>query len=184
MTPPIAIIVRCRCFRPLCSAAGSLLIEVILRALGEPKPGADCSRARRPTTLSTMLRRRPARNLRGPAATDRPGARHARVMTTGRDPRAFAAAVAPAGAHGTRPRAARMAAPRPRRPRRAGRLTLAAVAAYVVAHALFPHTQPLTGPLTALLVVQATLFSTLTTGLTAGTKSSAQMPSKGLALAR
>ena len=48
---------------------------------------------------------------------------------------------------------------------RAGRLTLAAVAAYVVAVALFPGTQPLTGPLTALLVVQATLFATLTTGL-------------------
>lgn len=48
---------------------------------------------------------------------------------------------------------------------RAARLTVAAVAAYVVARVLFPHTQPLTGPLTALLVVQATLFATLTTGL-------------------
>jgi hypothetical protein len=45
------------------------------------------------------------------------------------------------------------------------RLTTAAVVAYLVARALYPHTQPLTGPLTALLVVQATLFSTLTTGL-------------------
>jgi hypothetical protein len=48
---------------------------------------------------------------------------------------------------------------------RTARLTVAAVAAYVVARAMFPHTQPLTGPLTALLVVQATLFATLTTGL-------------------
>ena len=45
------------------------------------------------------------------------------------------------------------------------RLTTAAVVAYLVALALYPHTQPLTGPLTALLVVQATLFSTLTMGL-------------------
>lgn len=44
------------------------------------------------------------------------------------------------------------------------RLTVAAVAAYLVALAFFPGTQPLTGPLTALLVVQATLFSTLTMG--------------------
>jgi hypothetical protein len=48
---------------------------------------------------------------------------------------------------------------------RTGRLTSAAVLAYLVAHALFPNTQPLTGPLTALLVVQATLFSTLKMGL-------------------
>lgn len=48
---------------------------------------------------------------------------------------------------------------------RALRLTSAAVIAYVVARALFPHTQPLTGPLTALLVVQVTLYQTLTTGL-------------------
>jgi hypothetical protein len=45
------------------------------------------------------------------------------------------------------------------------RLTAAAVVAYLIAHALFPHTQPLTGPLTALLVVQATLFSTLRMGI-------------------
>jgi hypothetical protein len=45
------------------------------------------------------------------------------------------------------------------------RLTAAAVVAYLVAHALFPDTQPLTGPLTALLVVQATLFSTLRMGV-------------------
>jgi uncharacterized membrane protein YgaE (UPF0421/DUF939 family) len=48
---------------------------------------------------------------------------------------------------------------------RTGRLTAAAVVAYLVARALFPGTQPLTGPLTALLVVQATLFSTLTMGV-------------------
>ncbi len=48
---------------------------------------------------------------------------------------------------------------------RAMRLTVPAVVAYVVARALFPHTQPLTGPLTALLVVQVSLFATLTTGL-------------------
>lgn len=45
------------------------------------------------------------------------------------------------------------------------RLTTAAVVAYLVAHAMFPETQPLTGPLTALLVVQATLFSTLRMGV-------------------
>lgn len=45
------------------------------------------------------------------------------------------------------------------------RLTAAAVVAYLVAHAMFPDTQPLTGPLTALLVVQATLFSTLRMGV-------------------
>jgi hypothetical protein len=49
--------------------------------------------------------------------------------------------------------------------RRAARLTVPAVLAYVVAHLLFPHAQPLTGPLTALLVVQVSLFATLTTGL-------------------
>ena len=48
---------------------------------------------------------------------------------------------------------------------RAVRLTVPAVLAYVVAHLLFPHSQPLTGPLTALLVVQVSLFATLTTGL-------------------
>ena len=63
-----------------------------------------------------MLRRRPARNLRGPAATRRAGAR----ACSGHDHRPGSACLccrgAPAGAHGTRPRAARMAAPRPRRP--------------------------------------------------------------------
>src|SRR3954452_19111620 len=49
--------------------------------------------------------------------------------------------------------------------RRAVRLTVPAVLAYVVAHLAFPHGQPLTGPLTALLVVQVSLFATLTTGL-------------------
>jgi uncharacterized membrane protein YccC len=49
--------------------------------------------------------------------------------------------------------------------RRATRLTVPAVLAYVLAHLLFPHAQPLTGPLTALLVVQVSLFATLTTGL-------------------
>lgn len=48
---------------------------------------------------------------------------------------------------------------------RASRLTVPAVLAYVVAHQVFPHSQPLTGPLTALLVVQVSLFATLTTGL-------------------
>lgn len=48
---------------------------------------------------------------------------------------------------------------------RALRLTAAAVAAYLVARGLFPHSQPLLAPLTALLVVQVTLFSTLTNGL-------------------
>jgi uncharacterized membrane protein YgaE (UPF0421/DUF939 family) len=48
---------------------------------------------------------------------------------------------------------------------RACRLTVPAVLAYVVAHLVFPHSQPLTGPLTALLVVQVSLFATLTTGL-------------------
>ena len=86
-------------------------------------------------------------------------------MTVGRDPGAVAAAVrrrvrtAPAHARRVWRRRGRAVLSR------AARLTLAAVAAYVVAHALFPRTQPLTGPLTALLVVQATLFSTLTTGL-------------------
>lgn len=44
------------------------------------------------------------------------------------------------------------------------RLTSAAVAAYVVAHALFPHTEPLLAPLTALLVVQLTPVSLLASG--------------------
>src|SRR5215213_9201530 len=48
---------------------------------------------------------------------------------------------------------------------RASRLAVPAVLAYVVAHQIFPHSQPLTGPLTALLVVQVSLFATLTTGL-------------------
>jgi len=48
---------------------------------------------------------------------------------------------------------------------RTSRLTVPAVLAYVVAHLVFPHSQPLTGPLTALLVVQVSLFATLTTGL-------------------
>jgi hypothetical protein len=45
------------------------------------------------------------------------------------------------------------------------RLTTAAVASYVVASALFPHTLPLLGPLTALLVVQVTPVSLLASGL-------------------
>ena len=48
---------------------------------------------------------------------------------------------------------------------RALRLSGAAVAAYVAAHQIWPHTQPLLAPLTALLVVQVTLFSTLTSGV-------------------
>jgi uncharacterized membrane protein YccC len=46
-----------------------------------------------------------------------------------------------------------------------GRLTVAAVVSYLIAHAIFPTMQPLTGPLTALLVVQTTLFATLTTSV-------------------
>ena len=45
------------------------------------------------------------------------------------------------------------------------RLTVTAVAAYVVASAIFPHTQPLLAPLTALLVVQVTPVSLLSSGL-------------------
>jgi hypothetical protein len=45
------------------------------------------------------------------------------------------------------------------------RLTVAAVASYVVALALFPGTQPLLAPLTALLVVQVTPVSLLASGL-------------------
>ena len=45
------------------------------------------------------------------------------------------------------------------------RLTVAAVASYVVAVALFPGTQPLLAPLTALLVVQVTPISLLASGL-------------------
>ena len=45
------------------------------------------------------------------------------------------------------------------------RLTVAAVASYVVASALFPRTQPLLAPLTALLVVQVTPVSLLASGL-------------------
>ena len=45
------------------------------------------------------------------------------------------------------------------------RLTVTAVAAYVVASAIFPHTRPLLAPLTALLVVQVTPVSLLSSGL-------------------
>lgn len=45
------------------------------------------------------------------------------------------------------------------------RLTVAAVASYVVAVALFPGTQPLLAPLTAMLVVQVTPISLLASGL-------------------
>jgi hypothetical protein len=45
------------------------------------------------------------------------------------------------------------------------RLTVAAVASYVVAVTLFPGTQPLLAPLTALLVVQVTPISLLASGL-------------------
>jgi uncharacterized membrane protein YccC len=45
------------------------------------------------------------------------------------------------------------------------RLTVAAVASYVVASALFPRTVPLLAPLTALLVVQVTPVSLLASGL-------------------
>jgi len=45
------------------------------------------------------------------------------------------------------------------------RLTVAAVAGYVVASGLFPHTKPLLAPLTALLVVQVTPVSLLASGL-------------------
>jgi hypothetical protein len=45
------------------------------------------------------------------------------------------------------------------------RLTIAAVASYVVADALSPGTQPLLAPLTALLVVQVTPVSLLASGL-------------------
>jgi len=48
---------------------------------------------------------------------------------------------------------------------KAGRLTAACVAAYLVAHAALPHADPVLAPLTALLVVQLTLRSTLTSGL-------------------
>jgi len=44
------------------------------------------------------------------------------------------------------------------------RLTAAATAAYVTAHALFPDTKPLLAPLTALLVVQLTPVSLLASG--------------------
>lgn len=44
------------------------------------------------------------------------------------------------------------------------RLTAAAVASYVVAHAIFPQSDALLAPLTALLVVQITPVSLLTTG--------------------
>ena len=45
------------------------------------------------------------------------------------------------------------------------RLTVAAVASYVVALAFFPGTEPLLAPLTALLVVQVTPMTLLTSGL-------------------
>jgi len=45
------------------------------------------------------------------------------------------------------------------------RLTAAAVASYVVAHAIFPQSDALLAPLTALLVVQLTPVSLLTSGL-------------------
>ena len=45
------------------------------------------------------------------------------------------------------------------------RLTLAAVASYVVAESLFPGAAPLTAPLTALLVVQLTPVSLLVSGI-------------------
>ena len=45
------------------------------------------------------------------------------------------------------------------------RLTLAAVASYVAAEALFPGSAPLTAPLTALLVVQLTPVSLLVSGI-------------------
>jgi uncharacterized membrane protein YccC len=45
------------------------------------------------------------------------------------------------------------------------RLTVAAVASYVVAAAVFPNTQPLLAPLTALLVVQVTPVSLLASGV-------------------
>ena len=48
---------------------------------------------------------------------------------------------------------------------RALRLSGAAVASYLVAHALSPNTIPILAPLTALLVVQVTLSSTLWSGL-------------------
>src|SRR6476469_3196376 len=45
------------------------------------------------------------------------------------------------------------------------RITVAAVASYVVATLLFPGTKPLTAPLTAMLVVQVTPVSLLASGL-------------------
>jgi len=45
------------------------------------------------------------------------------------------------------------------------RVTVAAVASYVVATLAFPHTQPLLAPLTAMLVVQVTPVSLLASGL-------------------
>jgi uncharacterized membrane protein YgaE (UPF0421/DUF939 family) len=45
------------------------------------------------------------------------------------------------------------------------RLTIAAVAAYVVCRAIFPDPEPLLAPLTALLVVQLTPVSLLASGL-------------------
>ncbi|MGH3346847.1 MAG: FUSC family protein, partial [Nocardioides sp.] len=45
------------------------------------------------------------------------------------------------------------------------RITIAAVASYVVATLLFPGTQPLLAPLTAMLVVQVTPVSLLASGL-------------------
>lgn len=48
---------------------------------------------------------------------------------------------------------------------RAVRITIAAVASYVVAAAIFPDTRPLLAPLTAMLVVQVTPVSLLAAGL-------------------
>src|SRR3954449_2608735 len=45
------------------------------------------------------------------------------------------------------------------------RITVAAVASYVVATLFFPGTQPLLAPLTAMLVVQVTPVSLLASGL-------------------
>ncbi|MGI8434785.1 MAG: FUSC family protein [Nocardioidaceae bacterium] len=45
-----------------------------------------------------------------------------------------------------------------------GRLTAVAVASYLVAHLVFPHSEPLLAPLTALLIVQLTPVSILTSG--------------------
>jgi hypothetical protein len=63
--------------------------------------------------------------------------------------------------------AARLRLRRPGRPALGwtARLTVAAVASYVVAEGAFPNSAPLTAPLTALLVVQLTPVSLLVSGL-------------------